>query len=93
MGKWVTDKNNKNNNTVIPTHLMNMQGKSKYAKIMIKEFKNIKVEISDLKRQKEIKVVNKIHHKILFVIHLTASRCSLRTIFLMDELFSRPIHI
>lgn len=56
MGKWVTDKNNKNNNTVIPTHLMNMQGKkSKYAKIMIKEFMNIKVEISDLKDRKKLK--------------------------------------
>ena len=28
MGKWVKDKNNKNNNNVVPTYLMNMQGKN-----------------------------------------------------------------
>lgn len=63
-------------------------------KTLIKKFMNIKVEIGDLKRQKEIKIMNKLHHKVLFMIHLPASSCSLRTtFFLMDKLFSRPIHI
>ena len=46
---------------------------------MIKKFMNVEVEIGDLKDRS--KLMNKIHHKILFMIHLTASRCSLRTIF------------